>query len=86
MIVLPVGGIVIEDGTLSSDLHDYCPLDGAALNEGCCERHNAYNDAIDGVESLILAHACAGLDVSSAAYVEGIQTALDAINHHLTDD
>ena len=41
-----------------------------------------YNAAIDGLESLILAHACAGVDVESPAYVEGIETAVDAITNH----
>ncbi len=39
----------------------------------------AYNAAIDGLESLILAHACAGIDVTSPAYIEGIETAVEAI-------
>jgi hypothetical protein len=38
-----------------------------------------YNAAIDGLESLILAHACAGIDVESPAYLEGIETAADAL-------
>ena len=38
-----------------------------------------YAAAIDGLESLILAHACAGIDISSSAYVEGIETAVEAI-------
>ncbi len=42
-----------------------------------------YNAAIDGLESLILAHACAGVDVASKKYVEGIETALDAILNNL---
>ena len=42
--------------------------------EGC----NDYNAALDGIESLILAHASAGLDVTSKAYQTGVQTALDA--------
>lgn len=33
----------------------------------------------DVLESLILAHACAGIDVSSKAYVEGIETAFESI-------
>lgn len=43
-----------------------------------------YNAAIDAVESLILAHACAGIDVESPAYVEGIETAVEAIANHLS--
>lgn len=35
--------------------------------------------ALDGVESLILAHAVAGIDVNSPAYLEGIETAVEAI-------
>jgi hypothetical protein len=38
-----------------------------------------FNAAIDGLESLILAHACAGIDVESPAYIEGIETAVEAI-------
>lgn len=33
----------------------------------------------DVIESLILAHACAGIDVSSEAYVEGLVTLGDAL-------
>lgn len=40
--------------------------------------------ALDGVESVILAHACAGVDVESPAYQAGIETALEAIGNHLT--
>jgi hypothetical protein len=43
-----------------------------------------YNAAVDGLESLILAHACAGVDVESPAYVEGIETAVEAIANHFT--
>ena len=43
-----------------------------------------FNAAIDGLESLILAHACAGVDVKSPAYIEGIETAVDAITNHFT--
>ena len=41
-----------------------------------------HNAAIDGLESLILAHTCAGIDVASPAYVEGIETAVEAIANH----
>jgi hypothetical protein len=41
-----------------------------------------FNAAIDGLESLVLAHACGGVDVASPAYVEGIETAVDAIANH----
>ena len=35
--------------------------------------------AFDAMQSLILGHACAGVDVTSAAYHEGLQTAVDAV-------
>lgn len=41
-----------------------------------------YNAAIDGLESLVLAHACEGIDVTSVAYVKGIRTALDNIGNN----
>jgi hypothetical protein len=40
-----------------------------------------YCAAIDGMESLILAHACAGMDITSPQYKEGIQTCLDAVGN-----
>lgn len=33
----------------------------------------------DSIESVILAHACAGIDVTAPAYLEGIETAIQAI-------
>jgi len=41
-----------------------------------------FNNAIDGLEALVLAHACAGIDVASPAYIEGIETAVEAIGNH----
>jgi len=49
------------------------------LREPDTATNRQYNAAIDGLEALILAHACAGVDVESPAYLEGIETAVDAI-------
>jgi hypothetical protein len=38
-----------------------------------------YNAAIDGLESLILAMHCAGMDIANNKMAEAIQTAVDAI-------
>ena len=38
--------------------------------------------AINALESLILAHACAGIDVASPAYIEGLRSSLEAITNH----
>ena len=42
-----------------------------------------YNAAMDGIESMILAHACAGIKICSPAYVEGIETAVQACANNL---
>jgi hypothetical protein len=39
---------------------------------------------MDGLESLVLAHACAGIDVEDRRYVAGIAAALEAISNHHT--
>lgn len=44
------------------------------------KKHNSY---IDIVESMILAHAIAGVDISSPAYLEGIETVIDQISNSL---
>lgn len=59
-------------GTITSDLKSH----------GRNARDRLYHAAIDGLESLILAHACAGIDVAAPGYVEGIETAVDAIANH----
>ena len=40
-----------------------------------------YASAIDAVESLILAHACAGIDITSPAYLEGVETTIETISN-----
>ena len=56
---------------------------GAYLGGEIASNLNNGNDdpelkvAMDAVESLILAHAVAGVDVQSPAFVEGIETAVE---------
>jgi hypothetical protein len=59
-------------GTVISNLHT------DELTEPTEEGDDEYNSVIDGIESLILAHAVEGIDISAPAYVKGIQTAVDA--------
>ena len=40
--------------------------------------------AMEAIESLVLAHACAGVDVASPAYIEGIETAVEACCNNLS--
>ncbi len=35
-------------------------------------------DCICGIESIILAHACAGIDITDPAYIKGIETVVEA--------
>ncbi len=44
---------------------------------------DAYEGAFDGIQSLILAHHCAGIDVTTDAYKEGLRTAFEAIANNL---
>lgn len=75
-IKLPCYSIVIElngkSGALTSALHD------GEAEEG---DDSLYDAAADAVESMILAHAIAGIDVTSEAYVKGVVTAVDSITN-----
>ncbi len=43
----------------------------------------AYNAAIDGLESLILAQACAGIDITTDQYAQAVRVAVEAIANHM---
>ena len=43
-----------------------------------------YNAVLDAVESIILAHACAGIKVDDPKYIEGIETSLEAAGNALS--
>jgi hypothetical protein len=60
-------------GRITSNLHH-----GDSGNDD-----SAYKAAIDGIESLILAHACAGVNIRDPVYLAGIQTAVEAASNHL---
>ena len=57
------------NGDITSDLH---------MDEDNDE-DETYNSAIDGLEALVLAQACVGLDVTSEKYVKALETAVEAI-------
>ena len=40
-----------------------------------------FNITMDMIESIILAHAIAGIDIEEPAYLEGIETAIDVFNN-----
>jgi hypothetical protein len=57
-------------------------IDQSESEEEVAERRE-YNAFLDAVESITLAHACAGIDIGDPRYVEGLQTALDAAGNNL---
>lgn len=76
---LPIFGIVVDvtgdgGGSISStDLK----------TEGDNLEDREYNAAMDGIESLILAHACAGIDITTPEYIVGIETAVHGCANNL---
>lgn len=79
IIELPCFGIRIEltddFATITSELKDDDNPDG--------EDNTLYDATVDGIESMIMAHACEGIDVKSPRYVEGIKIAVQAAANHL---
>ena len=86
-IVLPCFGIVVRlvrdqpghpgrplAGDITSNLHE---------SDSGSEDDSDYEAAMDGIESLILAHACAGVDIAAPTYIAGIQTAVEAASANL---
>lgn len=76
-IDLKAFGIVITLGehtaSIASDLKE----------PGGLQTDHAYNCAMDGIESLILAHAKAGIDVAAPSYVEAVKTAVNGCANNL---
>lgn len=48
------------------------------------DNRKRYNAAIDGIESLILAHACEGIDIENSDYQIGIDTAIQACGQNFS--
>jgi len=65
-----------DQGAITSDLHETAANYPITADE--------YDASVNAIESLILAHAVAGIDIESPAYIEGIETAVEAILNHTT--
>jgi len=52
-------------------------------SEGDAINRTRYNAVLNAVESIILAHACAGIKVDDPKYIEGIETTLEAAGNAL---
>jgi hypothetical protein len=57
-------------GTITSDIQEDLTGEGDA----------EYLAVIDGLQSLILVHPCAGTDGTAAAYLEGLEAAVNAVS------
>ena len=83
-IRLPCYGITIRLEGENTEGQPGCGTITSELKEAGKDAEGMkFNAAIDGLESLILAHACAGIDVTSPAYIEGVETAVEAISNNL---
>jgi hypothetical protein len=58
---------------------------GGSITSKLKEGHPQYDAAIDGIESMILAHAIAGIDVNSPLYLGGIETAVQGAANQSDD-
>ncbi|CAM3843101.1 hypothetical protein VRRI112168_02830 [Vreelandella rituensis] len=73
LIELHCFGIKIQNNAITSDLHEAHLPDAS----------EAYEAAMDAIESLVLAHHCAGIDVTDPAYLEGIETAVESLANNI---
>lgn len=64
-------------GSITSELHDKAAE---------TRMSQLFNAAMDAVESMVLAHACAGVNIKSPAYLEGIEAAVEAMANQFGDD
>lgn len=69
------GGTLTSEGLHEEDNEKFDRIERAEWE--------TYEAAVNTLESLILAHAVAGVDVESLAYIEGIETTVDAVLNHL---
>lgn len=57
----------------------------STMKEEDTAQNEQFNAGVDALESLVLAHFCAGIDVASPAYLQGIETAYEQLGNHIDD-
>ncbi len=88
-IRLPVGGIVVKLTTPDPKTPGAWNYKSASISSKLNDEDEGTNDgipyfsAMHAIESLVLGHACAGVDIQDPAYVEGIETAIEACANEL---
>ena len=80
-INLPCLNIVIELGPKDQDHSGV--YRGGKITSDLKGSNRLCQTALDAIESLVLAHACAGVDVASPSYVEGIEMAVESCCNRL---
>jgi len=78
-IKLPLYNITIN----GKDLDRTGAAISSDLKEADTPENADFNAAMDGIESMILAHYCAYVDVQQLGYLEGIATAVEACGNNL---
>jgi hypothetical protein len=71
--------VLIGGGVITSKLKEHF-CDSFKQDE---EAYNINKAIVDTIEALILAHASAGINVSSKAYINGLDSCLEAIANNL---
>ena len=82
--------IILETltGKITIRLDEPDPVDGRRKGHIQTADFDDFSDptwtaAMDAIECLVLAHACVGVDVESAAYLGGLNSALEAISNNI---
>ena len=76
------GGGVIISGLEGNNIHSAQKHVENETEKERFRRRRLYG-AFFAIENLILAHACAGIDVTAKSYVDGIETAIDSCCNNL---
>lgn len=85
-IKLSCGTITLTENSISTEgIKETISFYPESVENKHVSSHNAheYNNAIDGLESLLLALHCAGVDIGTSQYKEAIETAVEAIANNL---